>query len=100
MFGRHASAPSDNENVEINFALERENHRLKLEVERITAQMQLYENQNIVLISKLHSVDTLKSLSSLNGLFSSKAFEFRTDVTDRVQEYILYILDFLLQPLD
>lgn len=100
MFGRHASAPSVDANVDINFQLKRENHGLKLEIDRITNQMKQYENQNIILISKLHSVDTLKSLSSLNGLFSSKAFDFDRNVTDRVQEYILSILDFLLQPLD
>jgi hypothetical protein len=80
--------------------LEAQVRNLNHDLDKIIDSNKILSRQNKVLLNKINSVDTLKNLSSLNGLFASKSFSFDPKVVERFQEYILYILDYLLRPLD
>lgn len=77
-------------------ALEKELSVLEQKLQSANDLLQLYKDNNELLLSKLNSVDTLKSLSSLNGLFNSKGFDPESPVVKKYQLYLLQVFEFLL----
>jgi hypothetical protein len=69
---------------------------LKHTVEEISDRNKFLEERVITLTQQLYSVETLKQLASLSGIFSSKTLEIDSSVQKKFERLLMEIFNFLL----
>lgn len=74
----------------------RELQEVTYALKAMESRFKLIEDERDALSQKLYSISTLKDLSSLSGILSSKQIQIEPEVVERLQRFISLVFDSLL----